>query len=172
MLDQILSVLFRFLAGIACVMSGAIVVLITIDVVGRNLGLGNLPWLTEVVEYALYILTFLAAPWVLRLGSHVRMNLLSTLLPRRLALVVDVLANTAGFAVCVVLIWFGYAAADQAMVRGSLMIKTLIFPEWWLLAVMPFSLLLLALEYVLRLSRLARGQAAGLQEEAEVSGAG
>lgn len=171
MLEQLLSVLFRILAGIAGLIIGAIVVLITIDVIGRNLGIGNLPWLTEVVEYALYVLTFLAAPWLLRLGSHVRMNLLASILPRPLSFVVDLLANTVGFIVCLVLIWYGYLAVEQAMARGSLVIKMLVFPEWWLLAVMPISILLLALEYCLRLSRLLRGRAPGLHD-AEMSGAG
>ena len=60
------------LAGITIL---AIAVMVCIDVAIRNIGLGNFPWLIEVAEYAIYGATFLAAPWVLHLGAHVRVDI-------------------------------------------------------------------------------------------------
>lgn len=171
MLDHVLSALFRILAAVAGLIIGAMALLITADVVGRNLELGNLPWLNEIIEYALYVMTLLAAPWVLRLGAHVRMNLLAAVLPRAAGRFVDLAANTVGLAVSAALVWYGYLAAQQALARGSLIIKTLIFPEWLLLVVMPFSLALLALEFGMRIVRALRGETVALPET-EMSGVG
>ncbi|MGI9464428.1 MAG: TRAP transporter small permease subunit, partial [Aestuariivirgaceae bacterium] len=60
-----------YLAGFAL---AALALLITTDVVIRNLGIGNFPWLLEVSEYVLFISTFLAAPWVLRENAHVSVD--------------------------------------------------------------------------------------------------
>ena len=43
--------------------------LVTGDVLGRNLGLGTLPWIVEASEYGLPLATFLIAPWLLARGS-------------------------------------------------------------------------------------------------------
>jgi TRAP-type C4-dicarboxylate transport system permease small subunit len=39
---------------------------------------------------------------------------------------------------------------------GSITIKNLIFPEWWLLAPLPVTFLLLAIEFLFRFHRLLR----------------
>jgi TRAP-type C4-dicarboxylate transport system permease small subunit len=39
---------------------------------------------------------------------------------------------------------------------GSVSIKTLIMPEWWLLAPMPACFLLVAIEFVFRMRQLAQ----------------
>jgi TRAP-type C4-dicarboxylate transport system permease small subunit len=57
------------LAGMAY---GSMALLVTIEVVIRNLGIGSLLWLTEVIEYTLFVATFIAAPWVLNQAGHVR----------------------------------------------------------------------------------------------------
>ena len=70
---------------------GLIALTVTLDVGLRNLGWGNLPWLIEVAEYTLFVSTFLAAPWVLSLGAHVRVDVLVSALPRDAAVAVDFL---------------------------------------------------------------------------------
>ena len=73
---------FGMLAGLAIV---ALAGMITLDVAIRNLGLGNFPRLLEVAEYAIYATTFMAAPWVLHLGAHVRVDLLISGTPPRVS---------------------------------------------------------------------------------------
>jgi TRAP-type C4-dicarboxylate transport system permease small subunit len=140
------------LAGLAI---AAIALLVSLDVLMRNVGLGTLPWLLELVEYALYGATFLAAPWVLSLGAHVRVDIVVTSLPRRAAAALEVLVDLAGAAVALVLMRYGLEATLEARRIGALIIKTLIVPEWWLLAVIPFASLLLAVEFVRRALRPA-----------------
>jgi len=138
------------LAGAAI---GLLALLISADIFGRNLGLFNFPWLLEVSEYCLYVATFLAAPWVLRLGAHVRVDVLIEALPARAAAWLERLADTIGLAVSAVLLWYGWLAAYDAFRLGSRIAKELIIPEWWLLCVIPLSALLLVIEFALRLGR-------------------
>lgn len=149
------------LAG--CAFAG-IALLVSVDVVLRNLGLGNLPWLIEVAEYVLYGATFLAAPWVLHHGGHVRVDLLLTRLPRPLARAAETLADLLGLLISVLLAWYGARAALDAHAVGALVFKHLVLPEWPLLALLPLAATLLAAEFVRRLWRVLRegpGAAAG-----------
>ena len=51
------------------------------------------------------------------------------------------------------------AAARRELRAGALSIKTLVMPEWWLLAPLPVCFALLAIEFVFRMRRLARADA-------------
>src|SRR3989304_8023415 len=68
-------------AVVAALLLGARALLVTGDVVARNLGLGTLPWIIEVSEYSLPLATFLVAPWLLSRSEHVRLDTLITALP-------------------------------------------------------------------------------------------
>jgi TRAP-type C4-dicarboxylate transport system permease small subunit len=142
-------------AGLAI---AALAVLITLDVVLRNLGVTNFPWLLEVSEYVIYISTFLAAPWVLRLGSHVRVDLLITILPKPLASAVAILAEVLGLTTASLLTWYGLRVTIDTLLRGDMLYKELVIPEWPLLAVIPLSGGLLAIEFARRIWRVAQGR--------------
>lgn len=123
------------------------------DLAMRRLGLGNMPWLYEVIEYALYAGVFLAAPWVLREGSHVRVDLLLTALPRAAALQLERFLDVVGAVVCGILCYYGWQAGLEAFVGDSRQFKTLIVYDWWLMAIFTVALFLLAVEFLLRLRR-------------------
>jgi TRAP-type C4-dicarboxylate transport system permease small subunit len=63
---------------------------------------------------------------------------------------VDALA----MACCAIITWYGVRAALGSWQAGSLSIKTLVTPEWWLLSVLPVAFLALTLEMVFRMRRL------------------
>lgn len=140
-------------AGIAI---AGLAVFITLDVILRNLGITNFPWLLEVSEYVIFIATFMAAPWVLHLGSHVRVDLVTTALPRRMARIVDIVANMLGLAMAATLTWYGLRVTLDTLSRGDLLYKELVIPEWPLLAVIPASGILLAIEFARRIWVMTR----------------
>jgi TRAP-type transport system small permease protein len=137
-------------AGVAL---GLLALLITLDVVRRALGHGSIGWLLEVSEYTLFVATFAAAPWVLRKGAHVRVDLLLAAVPVAVARVLELVTDGIGLAVSLLLLVYGARAALDAFSMGRLIFKELVIPEWWLLAVIPVSALLLAIEFVLRIRR-------------------
>ena len=146
--------LFDFLAILAALILLAMVAVVTADIVLRNtIGFG-FAWSNEVTEYALYLITLLTAPWLLRRGQHVRIDMILVIVPPRIAWTMEAAADVLGLAASLVLIWYGTIMSVQSARLGSITIKNLVFPEWWLLAPLPVCFGLLALEFVLRFRRL------------------
>ena len=146
---------FGLLAGVVIAL---LALMISVDVVIRNLGIGNFPWLLEVAEYALYVTTFLAAPWVLHLGAHVRVDVLLNIVPARIGRLLEIAADLIGLGASAVLFYYGLTAARASYADGSLIFKELVVTEWYLMAVMPLSAVLLMVEFMMRLRRGAAGE--------------
>jgi len=146
--------LFNLLTAVAAVILLAMVALVTADIVLRNtLGFG-FAWSNEVTEYALYLITLLTAPWLLRRGQHVRIDMILVIVPPRTGWTMEAAADILGLAASLVLVWYGAVMTVQSARLGSLTIKNLVFPEWWLLAPLPVCFFLVAFEFVLRFRRL------------------
>jgi TRAP-type C4-dicarboxylate transport system permease small subunit len=150
--------LLNALAILAALTLLAMVVMVTADILLRNLTRSGFPWANEVSEYALYVITLLTAPWLLRRGQHVRIDLVLTLLPARLAWLMEAASDVLGFAVCLVMLRYGLKMTIDSAVLGSITIKNLVFPEWWLLWPLPACFALLAAEFAFRFDRLIHGQ--------------
>jgi TRAP-type C4-dicarboxylate transport system permease small subunit len=149
--------LFNTMAAVAALLLLAMVLLVTADIVLRNTARFGFPWANEITEYALYLTTLLTAPWLLRRGQHVRIDMVLVFVPPRIAWVMEALADLVGFAASVILVWYGTVMTLQSARLSSLTIKNLVFPEWWLLAPLPICFALLAFEFVLRFHRLMAG---------------
>ena len=146
--------LLDFFCSLFGVVLGLIVALICLDVALRNLALGSLPWLIELSEYLMYAGTFLAAPWVLRQGNNVRVDMLLVALPRRLAIRLEQLVDLVGLAISLVLLYYGSAVVSDAWRSNMVAYKTWYVPEWLLYLAIPAGALLLAIEFVLRFLRV------------------
>ena len=117
---------------LAALLIGLIVVLVCYDVIGRNLGLKSLPWIVEVTEYALPLITLLAAPWLLFRAEHVRLDLLSNTLPPAAVRTLDRITSAVGLAVSMVIVWYSLKVIADTREIGAMVMKSLMFPEWWL----------------------------------------
>src|SRR5947209_10394457 len=167
-LSALLARLFDFLAVIAAVTLLAMVTLVTADIILRNaIGMG-FAWSNEVTEYALYLITLLTAPWLLRRGQHVRIDMMLVIVPPRLAWMCEAAADVIGLAASLVLLSYGTVMTAQSARLGSLTIKNLVFPEWWLLAPLPICFALLALEFIFRFYRLMDAPRTPRHEETSV----
>ena len=157
-LSIIFGRLLNALAILAALTLLAMVVLVSADIALRNLTRTGFPFANEVSEYALYAITLLTAPWLLRRGQHVRIDLVLTLIPARAAWLMEAAADILGFVVCLVMMRYGIKIAVESAVLGSITIKNLVFPEWWLLWPLPVCFALLAMEFVFRFDRLIRSE--------------
>jgi TRAP-type C4-dicarboxylate transport system permease small subunit len=153
-LSALFGRLFDAMAALAALTLFAMVAVVTGDIVLRNIMRGGFLWANEVSEYALYLMTLLTAPWLLRRGAHIRLDLVLVLVPARVAWLMEAVSDIVGFAVCVVLVRYGTAMTYDSWRLGSITIKNLVFPEWWLLAPLPVVFVLLALEFMFRFHRL------------------
>jgi TRAP-type C4-dicarboxylate transport system permease small subunit len=157
------------LAALAALILLAMVIVVTGDIVLRNTVRGGFVWANEVSEYALYLMTLLTAPWLLRRGQHVRLDLFLTVVPARTAWLMEAIGDLVGLAVCVVLIRYGLAMTIDSWSIGAITIKNLVFPEWWLLAPLPVAFVLLAIEFVFRFCRLVGGERTRRREATSVA---
>lgn len=164
--DRLLNGFGYLVAASICAMA----VLITVDVGLRAFRIGNLPWLNEVSEYALYVGTFLAAPWALRLGAHVRIDIVVDSLPDRASQRLEQFVDLLGGGVTAVLFYFGCVGTLQAYEFGHMQFKTITLPNWPLLSVFAFAMLLLTVEFALRFARASRRDAARDEDRDLTSG--
>jgi TRAP-type C4-dicarboxylate transport system permease small subunit len=142
--------------------AGALLLVMTLvigaDVFLRNIGAGGIPPSNELAEESLYLITLLAAPGLLRQGQHIRIDIVLRALPRRLGWIIEWIADVVGLICCLLFVWYGTSVAAASFFDGSISIKTLVLPEWWLLAPMPLAFALLAIEFVFRMHRLASAE--------------
>ena len=131
---------------VAAATVAAITMLVCYDVVGRNLGLRTLPWINEVTEYAMPLATLAAAPWLMWRNQHVRLDLLGAMLSPGAQRQVDRVASLLGLVVSLVMVWYAVRLLLDSRDAGSLVMKSLVFPEWWLFVPVPIGFALLALE--------------------------
>lgn len=146
--------LYRVLAYAGCLLLLGMLILICADVFVRNLFRGSITWANEFSEYSLYLMTLLAAPWLLNKGQHIRVDLLLRALPGHLAWLMEWVVDLSGMACSLVLAWYGWASVWDSMKTGALTMKTVAMPEWWLIAPMPLIFMLMALEFFFRMVRL------------------
>jgi TRAP-type transport system small permease protein len=140
------ATLMRGCGGVAAAVVGLVTLLVCWDVVGRNLGLRTLPWINEVTEYALPIATLAAAPWLMWRNAHVRLDLLGAMLSPAAQRKLDRGSSLLGLIVSLVMAWYAVRALLDSQGAGSLVMKALVFPEWWLFTPLPIGFALLALE--------------------------
>jgi TRAP-type C4-dicarboxylate transport system permease small subunit len=157
----------RLLAALAlagCALLLAMLVIIVSDVALRNLAVPGLPrglaWSNEISELLLYLITLCVAPWLLRQGQHIRVDIVLRAIPPTLAWYLEWLGDLIGLACCVVLAWFATLAAWSSYRAGAVNIKTLVTPEWWWLSPLPLVFVLLSIEMIFRMARLARAERA------------
>jgi TRAP-type transport system small permease protein len=144
----------------ACLVLLAITFLIGFDVLLRNLGADGIAASNELSEDGLYLITMLAAPGLLRRGQHIRVDIVLRMIPAKLGWAMEWLGDVTGFLCSLFFIWYGACATAASYFAGSLSIKTLIFPEWWILLPMPICFLLVAVEFVFRMRALAQAERA------------
>jgi TRAP-type C4-dicarboxylate transport system permease small subunit len=153
-LSDLYGKLLDGLAVIAALILLAMVVIVTGDIVLRNTVSKGFVWANEVSEYALYLITVLTAPWLLRRGQHVRLDLVLTAVPKRVAILMEAIGDIMGLIVSLAMVRYATLMTYEAWGNGSITIKNLVFPEWWLLAPLPICFVLLAIEFVFRFHRL------------------
>lgn len=141
------------LAVISAVGIAMIAILVSADVLLRNTGLPTIPWQVEVSEYIQYGVTFLGAPWVLRLGGHVRVDMLLSAVGPVRAFLLEILADILGLFASLVLFGYGIYTVYLTWRDNQLQIKMLTVPEWIIFLVVVVSGFLLVTEFIRRLRR-------------------
>src|SRR5262249_5823559 len=84
----------------ACILLLVMTVMIGADVVSRNIGGGGVAVSNELSEDILYLMTLLVAPWLLRQGQHIRVDIILRALPVRVAWALEWVGDIVGLLCC------------------------------------------------------------------------
>lgn len=163
--DRLLSAMGGVSAGLLAL--GTLV--ITVEIFIRGLGIGSLPWAIEAVEYALLGVTFLAAPWVLWKGAHVRVDILVEIMPPKMQRAADLLANISGVVVCAVIFYYGLVSTIGLYNSDTRIFRVLVVKEWWLFSLVPFSCALMLIEFARRIFKGSRPRDADVTPGSEAN---
>jgi C4-dicarboxylate transporter DctQ subunit len=148
-----------WLAGILMV---AMMAMIVVDVAVRNIGYQSSAHFFTFTEYFLMLIPLLGAPWLVREKGHIYIEIMIAALPppvRRALLVLIVLAC---IAVALVLAWFGGAITLHDYLEAEKDVRSFDMPRWMLMASMPLSFGMMALEFLRFLVRGESPYGAGL----------
>jgi TRAP-type C4-dicarboxylate transport system permease small subunit len=148
-----------WLAGILMV---AMMAMIVVDVALRNLGYQSSAHFFTFTEYFLLLIPLLGAPWLVREKGHIYIELLIAALPPRVRRMLLVLIVLACIAVALILAWFGGAITLQDYLANEKDVRSFDMPRWMLMASMPLSFGMMALEFVRFLVRGESPYGAGL----------
>ena len=150
--------LLEVLAALGCALVFLMMLVICVDVLLRNVALlpsmRGLGWANDLTEASLYLTTMLAAPWLLRRGQHIRVDIVLRAIPKRPAWYCEWIADVLALACCLVMVAYGTRMTWASFKSGAMTIKTLVTPEWWLLAPLPAAFTLLSIEMLFRMRRL------------------
>ena len=171
---RILNAIYRLAAILAAGCIGAICLLISAQVLlnaGSRLGLPLPTTIPSYADFSGFLLagaTFLALPWTMRTGGHVRVSLVTRTLPPRLRLWVElaVIALSAcfsGFAA-----WYAFLLVEESIAFGDVSPGIVPVPLWLpqLFMVTGLTLLTLSLVHSLFETWAAREPVLGGGEEA------
>jgi TRAP-type C4-dicarboxylate transport system permease small subunit len=142
---------------IAALLVFAMTALIVADVALRNLFNATLPASVELTEYALFYAATFAAPWLLRRGQHIRIDVVIARVPAFAGWIMEILCDLIGLALSLLMSWYGIAMVLRSARGDTLVVKNLIFPEWYVLWPLPLMFLLLSVEFAFRLQRILAG---------------
>jgi C4-dicarboxylate transporter DctQ subunit len=135
------------MAWIAGLLIAAMMVVITIDVVVRNLGYQSSAHFFSFTEYALLIVPCLGAPWLVREKGHIYVEILLMHLapvPRRL---LTFGIGLACVAICLVMAWYGFEVAWKDFSQAERDVRSFDAPRWMIVGWIPLSFLMMALEF-------------------------
>lgn len=152
-IDRLVSLL-AILGGL-CLF--AIAALILGDVIGRAAGLFTIGWKIDVSQYLLYLSVFLAAPWVLREGGHVSVDIVVAMMRPRAADLMTRAGALIGASCSAVLIYYSTRALMGSYASGTRVFRSIIFPEWYVYTPGP---LIFTLMFLIFARAVIRGQGA------------
>lgn len=140
------AVLYGMAVVAGCLMA-AMMVVITLDVVLRNLGYQSSAHFFTFTEYALLMVPCLGAPWLVREKGHIYVEILLMYLPPRGRTAFIRLIGVACVAVCAVLAWYGLQVTLADYLASEKDVRSLDMPRWMVVGFIPLSFWMMAIEF-------------------------
>ena len=104
-------------------------------------------WTVEVCEYFLFFITFLGAPWLLKVGGHVSIDVISGQFGEKVQHLFGLFSSAVGVVVSGVICAFAMKTTWDCYQTGVVVTKTLTLPKHYFLWAIGFGYLLLLCEF-------------------------
>ncbi len=141
-----------FCAGL---LLGLAALTVTIDIVMRYFFNKPITGVLESTEYGLLFFTLLAAPWLLKMDKHVKMDLLLSKLQKITQARIYTVTSCFGFAICSLIAYYGIVVTIDRFQTGHRMPTTLEPLSYPIVSIIPICFLMLAIEFVIVACRYA-----------------
>jgi TRAP-type C4-dicarboxylate transport system permease small subunit len=135
------------MAGVAAFLMAAMMVVITLDVILRNLGYQSSAHFFTFTEYALLIVPCMGAPWLAREKGHIYVEILLMSMSVRMRARFTMLIGLICVAVCLVIAWYGFDVALRDYLQNEKDVRSLDMPRWMVVGWIPLSFLMMAVEF-------------------------
>ena len=135
------------MAYIAAFLMAAMMVIITLDVIFRNLGYQSSSHFFTFTEYALLIVPCLGAPWLAREKGHIYVEILLNSLPRRAKTAMTYGIGLFCIAVCLTIAWYGFQVTLHDYLQAEMDVRSMDMPRWMVVFWIPLSFLMMAIEF-------------------------
>jgi C4-dicarboxylate transporter, DctQ subunit len=135
------------MAWFAAFLIAAMMVVITLDVVVRNLGYQSSAHFFSFTEYALLIVPCLGAPWLVREKGHIYVEIVLMHLKPRARRWLMRFIGMACIAVCLTIAWYGFGVTLSDYLGAERDVRSFDMPRWLVVGWIPLSFLMMAIEF-------------------------
>ena len=136
------------MAWAAGFLMAAMMVVIFVDVVLRNLGYQSSAHFFTFTEYALLAVPCLGAPWLVREKGHIYVEILLMALSPRWRAIFTWCIGVLCIVVCAVLAWYGGAVTLNDFLQNEKDVRSLDMPRWMVVGFIPLSFAMMAIEFL------------------------
>jgi len=126
----------------------AMMVVICLDVVLRNLGYQSSAHFFTFTEYALLAVPCLGAPWLVREKGHIYVEILLMALKPRPREVLTYVIGAMCIAVCAILAWYGFEVTLRDFLDNEKDVRSLDMPRWMVVGFIPLSFAMMGIEFL------------------------
>ena len=136
------------MAYLAAFLMVAMMAVITLDVILRNLGYQSSAHFFTFTEYALLIVPCLGAPWLVREKGHIYIEILLMALSPRVRARFTLLIGLVCIVVCAVVAWYGFTVTLNDFLQNEKDVRSLDMPRWIVVGFIPLGFGMMALEFL------------------------
>ena len=129
---------------------------VCVDVVMRYFFNNPTGWVLQFSEYILLYIPFLAAAYVLKEESHIKIDIVLNQLSEKAQTLMNVVTSTLGFFVLVVLTYYGALITFDYYQRKVPTIEYLKIPEYLVIIVIPIGCFLFSIQFIRRAHKYYR----------------
>src|SRR5256885_12515585 len=136
------------MAWAAGFLMAAMMVVIFVDVVLRNLGYQSSAHFFTFTEYALLAVPCLGEPWLVREKGHIYVEIVFMYLGARQRVALRYLIGALCVIVCAVLAWYGSLVTIGDFMQNEKDVRSLDMPRWMVVGFIPLSFAMMGIEFL------------------------